>query len=952
MKNNKMLNDEVMHAFAAEIYDIANRRLNAKHSEKGAEITESLICKQFHNAYMSAKYNPDWEMNTNLLPPEEVLPYLVERYKQQESYIRPRGTAISDDETVHWLRDAENNIEWHYSDLYKKYLMETKKWGTNTVKSMSDDTDGILDLMADPRQTEPFDRRGLVIANVQSGKTANYIGLITKAADAGYHFIIVLAGIHNVLRSQTQQRIEEGFIGFDVDERSRGETAKVGVGEFASYDRSPQAATSRKRDFNKSTKDVLQGVNLQQSKEPIVLVVKKNATILKQVRQWLSKAGADTLATQPLLLIDDEADNASINVKYSRESVSRINEQIRAILSLFSKKAYVGYTATPFANVLIDSRDYDEDLGSDIFPRSFIYTLYASDAYFGAEKVFGDIDEVTPKYYREIQDPPLNSEGKHFKSGEFIESLPDSLKEAVRAFVIACAIRVLRGEKNEHMTMMVNLSPYKSIQQSGRFLLKDYLDDLKEAINSYAQLPAALYASMAPSPLMSELENTWQREYPHDYSWDEVRSTLRETIESLRVAEINSQSKDSLRYDEGPQHVIAIGGYRLSRGLTLEGLMVSYYARNAKAYDALMQMARWFGYRMGYEDLCRVWMTQISAEWYREVASVTDELMDQVDSMLAANVSPMQYGLRIRSNIDVLMITARNKMGAGELMKNAKVLLDGMAVQTAAFNRTESILAQNERLAVNFLAELESAGFTPSLPPAKEEDKGIYLQNIPSQKIIDYIGGYHNSSGSPKTDADYLIQHTHLLEDIGVSKWDVYVAPGKGDFTNDTFTAFGRMLLREQRKPAAETTEDTFYVTKRMLMSRDVESIPLNKQQIKRAKELAERHATDSGKKWDEEKNIPGWCYRRELDVPLLVIHPISMRFKIKPSKRDIDSFQQLAQRGVWPSIDYSETTVGWSISFPQKNIEERVTYTYNDVMMREQYAEISSEEENDAPDE
>lgn len=221
MKNNKMLNDEVMHAFAAEIYDIANRRLNAKHSEKGAEITESLICKQFHNAYMSAKYNPDWEMNTNLLPPEEVLPYLVERYKQQESYIRPRGTAISDDETVHWLRDAENNIEWHYSDLYKKYLMETKKWGTNTVKSMSDDTDGILDLMADPRQTEPFDRRGLVIANVQSGKTANYIGLITKAADAGYHFIIVLAGIHNVLRSQTQQRIEEGFIGFDVDERSR-----------------------------------------------------------------------------------------------------------------------------------------------------------------------------------------------------------------------------------------------------------------------------------------------------------------------------------------------------------------------------------------------------------------------------------------------------------------------------------------------------------------------------------------------------------------------------------------------------------------------------------------------------------------------------------------------------------------------------------------------------------
>lgn len=939
MMNSYALKEEVRLSFAKEVYEIANRWLNEKHSEGVEDITEEIIQKYFNRAYTAASVKPEWEDNTELLSQEDVLPALVERYKQQESYVRPVGRAIEDDETKHWLDGAKSRIKWHYSGLYERYLRETKKWGWDTVESMGMDTDGILDLMANPREEGEFDRRGLVIANVQSGKTANYIGLIAKAADAGYRFIIVLAGIHNVLRGQTQKRIEEGFTGKDVDTHKC-----VGVGLFDDFDQSPQAATSRKRDFNKTTEAILGGINLQESATPIVLVIKKNAVILNAVKNWLKRAGSSILKKQPLLLIDDEADNASINVKSFQDDISKINAQIREILQLFSKRVYVGYTATPFANVLIDSRGYDRDAGADIFPKSFIYTLHPSDAYFGADKVFGDIDDSSPRYYREIMNIPLNAEGKPFKSGEVLDTLPGSLEEAVRAFIIACAVRILRGEKHEHMTMMVNVSPYKSVQQSGKLLLSYYLKDLRDAINAYSDLSSVQYDCIQPNPIMRKLEETWQKEYASQYDWQSIRHTLREAIGSIRVAEINSQSKDSLRYEEGPQRVIAIGGYRLSRGLTLEGLMVSYYARNTKAYDSLMQMARWFGYRMGYEDVCRVWMTRESAEWYREVASITEELMDQVDSMLASNMTPMQYGLRIRSNIDVLMITARNKMGSGE--QTARVILDGSAVQTTAFNRTTLVLRKNEQLAVEFLKTLQEAGYSPSVPPARENDRGIYIEKVPSQYIIDYLNRYDNSSGSPKTDPELLVKHAGLLEDIGVDRWNVYVASGNSDYTNDTFSVFGKTLIREQRKPAAQTTLDTFYVANRALMSRDVESIPLTGQQM----EYARKQAVSRGIK---EANIPGWWYRRYLGAPLLVIHPLSMRFRVHPTKMDRERYYpELRERGVWPSIDHVERTVGWSISFPEKGIEEPITYTYNDVSIRQRIGEINVEEEEDAPDE
>ena len=375
-----------------------------------------------------------------------------------------------------------------------------------------------------------------------------------------------MAGIYNVLRNQTQERIEDGFVGYDL-------VSKKYVGVGSSRQRRPLLGTSRIRDFNKATEDTMRGVTSGHIREPLVFVIKKNTNSLREISLWLENNCKDD---GPLLLIDDEADNASINVKYGKGEISKINGQIRKILGLFTQSAYIGYTATPFANVLIDSKSTDDEAGDDIFPRSFIYTLEQSTAYFGAEKIFGDIDETNPKYIRWILDDD-ESQGIKRRSGDTLKELPQSLEQAIDTFIIACSIRVLSGDADEHMTMMVNMSPFRTVQHSIYYLIEDYVDLLRRSINSYAGLPSSI--ALSSSAKLRELKQVWEQEYSDaPFTWEEVLKTLQETIRPITLAEINSQSKDALDYTRTPQRVIAIGGYRLSRGLTLEGLLVSYYA--------------------------------------------------------------------------------------------------------------------------------------------------------------------------------------------------------------------------------------------------------------------------------------------------------------------------------------------------------------------------------------
>lgn len=917
------------------IYENAGRDLDKKRNSEPNSVTENDVEQCFLTWLKMAEIYPDFS-DVQPKDPMNFIKKLIREYKTKEEFLKPVGFCYQDDKIEPWLSQEKPDINWFYWDRYRDYLRNKKHWSRDTLRSMDRDTDNILNGIANPKTKDPFDRRGLVVASVQSGKTANYIGLISKAADAGYKIIIVMAGIYNVLRNQTQERIEDGFVGYDL-------VSKKYVGVGSSRQRRPLLGTSRIRDFNKATEDTMRGVTSGHIREPLVFVIKKNTNSLREISLWLENNCKDD---GPLLLIDDEADNASINVKYGKGEISKINGQIRKILGLFTQSAYIGYTATPFANVLIDSKSTDDEAGDDIFPRSFIYTLEQSTAYFGAEKIFGDIDETNPKYIRWILDDD-ESQGIKRRSGDTLKELPQSLEQAIDTFIIACSIRVLSGDADEHMTMMVNMSPFRTVQHSIYYLIEDYVDLLRRSINSYAGLPSSI--ALSSSAKLRELKQVWEQEYADaPFTWEEVLKTLQETIRPITLAEINSQSKDALDYTRTHQRVIAIGGYRLSRGLTLEGLLVSYYARNARAYDSLMQMARWFGYRFGYENLCRIWMTEQSARWYAYVANATAELTNEVRAMCTAHSTPMDYGLRIKSSPDTLMITARNKMGAGTEVKPARVKLDGAFIETTAFDRNPLTLQYNEDLAKDLLVQLQAHHCMPDSEYSTSNGRpsGTLIRNVSSDLIRDYISRYKNSSESPKSSSGYLLRHISLLDDHGYPNWDVFITAGSSNQTTATFDLFGKPVYRERRAPGRGTNKATFFISRMRLSSRGVEKAPLNDQQIQQAEQqFKAKNPAKSNVADLYYRHIPG---RR----PLLILHPIAMQFKSKVTYNTWLEPKNGGDASIWPSADHIETTVGWSISFPEVGIKEEVTYVYNDVMLNQIGHDFDTEEDDDdAPD-
>lgn len=853
---------------------------------------------------------------------------LVEQYCSELAITKKIGFSYVDEETKPWLRDAEDDIQWYYWERYKKYLISDKRWSKAAVSSVERDTYRILDNMADPQSEIPFDRRGLVVASVQSGKTANYIGLITRAADVGYKIIIVMAGVYNVLRSQTQARIEEGFVGFNIVNNQR---ELVGVGK-RSNPKPPVVCTTRDKDFSKSRADTLMGIQSRQLDDPILFVVKKNASSLKNVLEWLR---SNASPEDPLLLIDDEADNASINVKYKRDKrdgdPSRINGQIREILNFFDRKCYVGYTATPYANILIDP-----DVEHDIFPKSFIYTLEESSDYFGATKVFDDYDNSHPKHLRYIYDIDDILPAKH-GSGTRVDAIPESMKEAIRTFILATAIRTLRGDGDEHSSMMINVSPYTEPQQSVAMLVEEYLKKLQNSIQAYAQLSADVAPRVSPD--LRDLQATWKREYEHladGFGWEEIQHVLRDATKSMHVVSINTRSNGVLDYESQIEHVIAVGGYRLSRGLTLEGLVVSYYSRNAKAYDALMQMARWFGYRPGYEDLCRIWMSEKAAGWYKFVADSTDDLFDELRDMRQVNRTPQNYGLKIRQSPDSLIVTARTKMGTGE-KGEAPIDLNNGFVETIAFERDAETISSNKAAVQVLLERIERC------PSCMREGKYLF-RRVPVEYIEKFLNEYTNEDAySPKSQKAPVLDYINDRKIDGeLNIWDVYIAHGNGD---EVCLSSSVSVPYEIRYPGSNTNDTCLVVgEKNRLSSRGIEKEGLSEKQVKKAKEDFDR---DHYRENDKKKNPSDIYYRRYRKTPLLVIHPVSMGFSI-----DSEESREKAKLARWPSIDHREEAYGWSISFPYTDKQTKpVAYVYNQVAIENIKLEFEEDTDDDYAD-
>ena len=871
-----------------------------------------------------------------------VIDYLATRYITELTITKNLGFAFADNDTKPWVDQAEEDIEkrggWYYWGRYKHYLLRTKHWAQKTVRTIDRDTRVVLDLMANPLGTAGFERMGLVVASVQSGKTANYTGLVCRAADAGYKIIVVMAGVHNVLRYQTQVRLEEGFTGFNVIDPQT--VVPVGVG-LQNKDRRPIACTSRESDFNRARAAALKGIKSAHTSEPWLFVVKKNSNSLRQLYSWL-KDNADT--GDSLLLIDDEADNASINGKYKREKredePTRINGQIRNILNLFYKRCYVGYTATPYANILIDPEVDTEQYGKDLFPSSFIYTLEESSDYFGAEKVFDDYDDANPKYLRIIDDIDTVLPPRH-KSDSSVDRIPETLKDAIRTYILATTIRALRGDAYEHVSMMVNVSPYKAPQRSVAFAIIDYLEQLTDSFKVYGSLSPA--RALEVSDDIQFMYGTWLSEYSSrvEFGWDVIQPELYNTMTwkdaPIHVVSINSDSNEQLEYELHTEHVIAVGGYRLSRGLTLEGLVVSYYSRNAKAYDALMQMARWFGYRPGYEELCRIWMSERSAGWYKFVADSTSDLFDELRNMRQVQRTPRNYGLKIRQSPDSLIVTARNKMGTGTKLP-APIDLNNGFVETVAFDRSESAIAQNLVSTQRLVAGI--AGYRDS------SSRKFFYENVPVRYVIEYLSDYVNDDAlSPKSQKKPVLDYIDdRMLDGELGLWDVLIAEGDGD----PFSLVdGVSVKREVRYPGEDTSQDSIVVgEKHRLASRGVEKTGLTEKEIQDAE--AEFYANPQ----NEGRNVADRYYRRHRTRPLLVLHPVMMRYTDRQVKAKREKGILTPPAGDWSSWEHEEPVYGWSISLPYTDKQTKlVEYVFNQVAIDNMRADYEEDSDDDYED-
>lgn len=573
-----------------------------------------------------------------------------------------RGSVITGTDHQPWLQERKRNVDWARWQAYRTLLLQQHR-PLKVIDNLDDLTDELLDLVGDPTIEGTWARRGLVLGDVQSGKTGTYLGLFNKAVDAGYRLVILLAGNTEVLRQQTQARVDEAFIGRDSSRQVSNRGADVtpsrhiGIGNIRKDLAHGVGLTTVLTDFRKRSHEATNITIPEDAAHPFVFVLKKNKSILTAVTQWLEEQSSTAGGTIkiPVLVLDDESDYASINTKDETDPTA-INKAIRDILALFSRSSYVAFTATPFANIFVD-----HDVDNDLFPRDFVYSLEAPSNYVGSESVFGTTEMADPHGLLTLEDVEPLIPLRH-KSQDVVPGLPPSLLEAVRTFLLANSIRDLRGQQDSARSMLVNVSRFKHVQGQVYDLLGDEVRALINAIQLHAHHPGSDHRDIRL------LRETLDRQYPDiEFSWPEIAGNLASSTADVRVMIFNSDKDrklaqaDDLSWDR-PARMIAVGGDVLSRGLTLEGLMVSYFHRAVTASDTLMQMGRWFGYRDGYRDLCRLWINADSADNYRLAAESIDDLRVDLRLMRRQQLTPADFGLAVKKHPNSLLITARNKM--------------------------------------------------------------------------------------------------------------------------------------------------------------------------------------------------------------------------------------------------------------------------------------------------
>ena len=724
-------------------------------------------------------------------------------------------TVTAKDYKKWYLNYISSNLEsckyWPRFDDYQT----TEGLPGAVMSTLDDETSTIIDLCGDPNNPNMGQRKGLVMGDVQSGKTMNFTGVINKAADAGYKIIIVLAGTLNSLRSQTQKRIDYGFVGHTVDNKDESKKY-VGVSLEPKGNRFEAVSfTTTKKDF--SAAYAKQNIaSLSSYKEPVIFVIKKNVGLLKKLEGWLksSEVNKRVLDLFPLLLIDDEADYASIDTKKKNPDTdpTMTNMWIRKVLELFKNHCYLGYTATPFANSFILPGSQDSMESADLFPEDFIHCLKEPSNYFGPNKLFVTNDDGTLNgeyenlFLIEDNEDYENSENSILPTKQprdfIISELPESMIDAVFCFIISSTIRAIRGDKNKHMSMMINCSPKVVTQDKIKALLDLEFRKIKLSLqaNSKIELEKALNCReiMRLKSIYGKYFSTVKE------SFEDVLGLSYSTVMAIEIRAINGGPNGApLDYNEDSypdgRKLIAIGGYALSRGITLEGLSVSYLIRNAAANDTLLQLGRWFGYRDNYSDLCKIFITPVAKSWYARVTEVVSELKDYIKDMRKRDMTPLQFGMAIRNHPGSLLITARNRMRSA-ITYDQEYNLDGKLVRASYHYKDPKIIDKNTKYCEKLFADLDKNSdyndHKKEFHGSEETDSCQLYVKVPVEKIHDFLDTFkwHEDAASIKVDAI----KEHLENTPEIRHFDIVFISGASK--KDKITCGTKEIKRSERK--------------------------------------------------------------------------------------------------------------------------------------------------------
>lgn len=844
---------------------------------------------------------------------------------------------------LEWFSAQRAEIQWRFWERYKTYLENNSEIPLQAIRRLDDVTDQILSRLEDPRRPNAWDRRGMVVGQVQSGKTSNYTALICKAADAGYKLIIVLAGLHNNLRSQTQLRLDEGFLGFDTQQRRlfNPSNIRLGVGLLHSTELYIVHSLTNSEDTGDFNMKVAKQANMMiGGADPVLLVVKKNAPVLTNLLKWSTKLASGnqnnshtTVRGVPLLLIDDEADNASVNTKPIHDEngninpdldPSTINRLIRKLLKSFAQSSYVGYTATPFANIFIPNKTDEEKFGRDLFPRSFIINLQPPSNYFGPARLFGfagDQESASGmpliRHVKDYSQWILDKHTKEFQPGP----LPPSVKEAIKAFVLTCAVRYTRGQIRVHNSMLIHVTRFTAVQSI-------VFEQVKEEL-AFLQNRLRYGDGHAPHQIVAELKVLWESDFEptmkmvHEPDlvplvWHQVEEVLYKAASKITVKMINGTARDTLQYvdhkDQGLS-VICIGGDKLSRGLTLEGLSVSYYLRASKMYDTLMQMGRWFGYRNGYIDVCRLYTTPELKSWYRDITASDEELRQMFEDMADQERTPLDYGLRVRTHPGDLIITAINKMRTGQ-----KLLLSYSAdiSETVTFFADSTTNQKNLQATEHMIREIT---VRYAMRDRSLAEMNYVWDDVHSELVVDFLNDYIPHPMARKAQSPMLISYIQArVADGELTNWTVVLISIERNVRQDNptyaHTIAGLTVGLVKRERITDASDPRYSI--RRLVSPTDEAIDLSPDVRDQALEKTKSNQKQDTGKFKQEPKLPSGTVIREM----------------RPATRGL-LLLYILRYDADPLPDPHVPLVGFAISFPKSKRGDAATTEY---MVNETY--------------